>query len=144
MLRVPLSMKARNHHYPAFVDQKENPVGEPTNPGPPPVFIDHREPQRPGCDGLDRFFNRLNKSGARVTSPALMQVSPDVLPRNDICRVLSIPRRAVIQLRALLISEGQRFWFQTLPQQIQQLKFLRCGKIAHFLLQVAIRYSLSL
>jgi hypothetical protein len=59
-------MKTGDNDNPGFLDQKEYPVRERANPGPPPVFIDHRELQRRGSYRLDRVLYRLNESRAQL------------------------------------------------------------------------------
>src|SRR4051812_34556445 len=44
--RVPLSVKAGDHDDAGFLNQKENPVGEPAQPCTSPVFIDYRKAER--------------------------------------------------------------------------------------------------
>src|SRR5271165_5758813 len=58
----------------------------------------------------------------------LKQARPDLLPRDDIGRVLLMPGDAVIKLRPLRIRQRCRVRFQALPDRIQQFRLLRSGQ----------------
>ena len=58
----------------------------------------------------------------------LKQARPDLVPRNDIGRVLLMPGDSVIKLRPLRIRQRYRVRFQALPDRIQQFCLLRCGQ----------------
>ena len=57
----------------------------------------------------------------------LKQARPDLLPRDDIGRVLLMPSDAVIKLRPLRIRQRYRVRLQALPDRIQQFRLLRSG-----------------
>jgi len=58
----------------------------------------------------------------------LKQARPDLLPRDDIGRVLLMPSDSVIKLRPLRIRQRYRVCFQALPDRIQQFCLLRSGQ----------------
>ena len=60
-------------------------------------------------------------------SRLLKQARPDLLPRDDIGRVLLMSSDSVIKLRSLRIRQGYRVRFQALPDCIQQFRLLRRG-----------------
>src|SRR5450759_1587746 len=67
----------------------------------------------------------------------LKQARPDLLPRDDIGRVLLMPSDSVIKLRPLRIRQRYRVRFQTLPDRIQQFRLLRSGQAVYLASQIA-------
>jgi hypothetical protein len=87
-----------------------------------------------------RRANPHSPLGSRLpgVSRFLKQARPDLLPRDDIGRVLFMPGDAVIKLGPLRIGQRCRVRFQAFPDSIEQVGLLRCGeavdlasKIAH-------------
>ncbi len=70
----------------------------------------HLESRRPGAS---RFLKKAR---------------PDLLPRDDIGRVLLMPSDAVLKLRPLRIRQRCRVRFQALPDRIQQFCLLGWGQ----------------
>ena len=58
----------------------------------------------------------------------LKQARPDLLPRDNIGRVLLMPGDSVIKLRPLRIRQRYRVRFQALPDRIEQFCLLRSGQ----------------
>src|ERR1700690_1646868 len=59
---------------------------------------------------------------------SLKQSRPDLLPRDDIGRVLLMPGDSVIKLRPLRIRQRCRVRFQALPDRIRQYCLLGGGQ----------------
>jgi len=66
----------------------------------------------------------------------LRQARPDLLPRDDIRRVLLMPGDSVINFRSLRIGQRCCISFEALPDRIQQLCLLRSGQAIDLASQV--------
>ena len=84
------------------------------------------------------------ESKRQAASRFLEQIRPNLLPRDDIRRVLLLASNSVIQLRPLRIRQRHCVRFQAFPYRIQQLRLLRSGQaidlasqIAHILITLA-------
>ena len=75
-------------------------------------------------------------SRRQAVSRLLKQARPDLLPRDNIGRVLLMPSDTVIQFRPLRIRQRQSVRFQALPDRIQQLRLLRRGQAIDLASQV--------
>ena len=74
-------------------------------------------------------------------SRLLKQARPDLLPRDDIGRVLLVPGDAVIKLGPLRIRQECRVCFQALPDRIQQVGFSAAERLLIWLRKSLIRLS---
>ena len=68
---------------------------------------------------------------------SLKRPRPGLLPRDDIRRVLLMPRNSEIKLRPLRIRQRRRIRFQALPDRIQQFRLLRSGQAINLASQIA-------
>ncbi len=124
--------------------------------------VDHRELQWMFRDCLNRGLDRQRKNAPQAagecchTMPALpanphsplesrlpgesrllKQACPDLLPRDDIGRVLLMSSDSVIKLRSLRIRQRYCVRFQALPDRIQQFCLLRGGQAIDLASQIA-------
>ena len=67
----------------------------------------------------------------------LKQARLDLLPRDDIRRILLVPSNSVIKLRPLRIRQRYRVRFQAFPDRIQQFRLLRSGQAIDLASQIA-------
>jgi hypothetical protein len=67
----------------------------------------------------------------------LKQARSDLLPRDDIGRVLLMPSDAVIKLGSLRIRQRYRVRFKAFPDSIQQFRLLRSGQAIDLASQIA-------
>jgi hypothetical protein len=85
-----------------------------------------------------RFHRRWRLVSIRPgVSRLLKKACLDLVPGDDIGRVLFMPGDPVIQLGALRVGERCRVRFQAFPHGIQQLRFLGGGEVAYLLKQIA-------
>ena len=82
----------------------------------------HTMPARPAGP------HSLQVSRRPGASRFLKKARPDLLPREDIGRVLLMPSDAVLKLRPLRIRQRCRVRFQALPDRIQQFCLLGWGQ----------------
>src|SRR5579863_885640 len=76
-------------------------------------------------------------SRRRGVSRFLKQARSDLLPRDDIGRVLVMPSDAVIKLRPLRVCQRHCVRFQAFPDCVQQLRLLRRREAVNLLSQIA-------
>ena len=134
------------------LEPEEYSVGKAPHSRTPTAPVDDRELQWMfrNClnRGLDRQRETLPKFRTNVVIPCplpanphshlvsrrpgvsrfLKQTRPDLLPRDDIGRVLLMPGDSVIKLRPLRIRQRYRIRFQALRDRIQQFCLLRSGQ----------------
>ena len=127
--RIAPAMEAGYHHNPVLLHLEEYAIREAPHSRPPTTSVDHGELQGVVCDCLNRGLDRQRETlpsprrmlsyqdrapanphsplGSRrpAVSRFLKQTSPDLLPRDDIGRVLLMPSDAVVKLRPLRIRE---------------------------------------
>jgi hypothetical protein len=66
----------------------------------------------------------------------LKQIRSDLLPRDDIRRVLFVPSNSVINLRALRIRQRHHIRFQAFPYRVQQFRLLRSRQAINLASQI--------
>jgi hypothetical protein len=79
----------------------------------------------------------------RGASRFLEQGRPDLLPGDDIGRILLMARDAVIQLGALLFGQRKRVGLQAFPDGIQQFRLLSSRESFNLVSQIAHRLYAS-
>src|SRR5579863_7613399 len=78
----------------------------------------------------------LQGSRRRGVSRFLKQARSDLLPRDDIGRVLVMPSDAVIKLRPLRVCQRYCVRFQTFPYCVQQFLLLSRREAVYLLSQI--------
>ena len=91
------------------------------------------------CIGPPTIASKVTTTASAKPAASLLlkQARPDLLPRNNIRKILPLPGNARVEFRALLVRQRRWVCFEALPQNVKQLELLLGGKASNFVLQLA-------